>query len=225
MSSARPRAAAGAQASVGAGDKPFLLSLFPLGTVLFPEGLLALKVFEARYLDLISTCLREQIPFGVVSLREGSEVGKKSDAASLESVGTLAHVIDVDSDQPGILHVRCRGGRRFTLDDPRQAASGLWQGQATVLPEPTLEAPLPELKGSVTALSTAIANLTATLADKGGAPFIEPYRFDDAGWVADRWCELLPISLAARQKLLELDDPELRLKLVDDFLRQRKVID
>ena len=49
------------------------LPLFPLRTVLFPGGLLELKIFEARYLDLMSRCMRERAPFGVVALRSGAE--------------------------------------------------------------------------------------------------------------------------------------------------------
>ncbi len=198
----------------------FALPLFPLRTVLFPHGLLALKVFEARYLDLMSRCLREQTPFGVLCLREGGEVAVGGEPVSLAAVGTLAHLLEVDSDQPGILHVRCRGGRRFSAANPVRSDAGLWSCNATLLPEEGSVRPAAEAAGSVQALTSAINSLTA----KSGAPFLEPYRFDDAGWVADRWCELLPISLAARQKLLELDDPALRLQLVDDFLRERKVI-
>lgn len=203
-------------------DAPFELSLFPLRTVLFPQGLLALKVFEARYLDLITQCLREEKPFGVVGLREGGEVRISStDPVALEAVGTLAHLIDVDGDQPGILHVRCRGGQRFALAQPRQADSGLWQCEAMLLDDDDVVTPSPAEQGSVSALNRAIDSMRKA----GTLQCLEPYHFDDAGWVADRWCELLPISRAARQKLLELDDPALRLKLVDDFLRQRKVID
>ena len=90
------------------------LPLFPLQAVLFPGGLLSLKVFEARYLDLVSTCLRETQPFGVVALRQGSEVRKAGEpVVVLEDIGTTAELLEVDSTQPGILQVRCRGGQRF----------------------------------------------------------------------------------------------------------------
>src|SRR5437764_13493981 len=89
------------------------LSLFPLQTVLFPDGLLSLKVFEARYLDLVGSCLRESKPFGVVLLNQGTEVRHPGDAVSFESIGTVAELMDVDSAQAGILEVRCRGTRRF----------------------------------------------------------------------------------------------------------------
>jgi hypothetical protein len=70
----------------------------------------------------------------------------------------------------------------------------------------------------------ALANAIATLKQQGSEPFLPPYSFDDAGWVANRWCELLPISLAAKQKLMELDQPQVRLQLVDEFLRTKGVI-
>src|SRR5437764_14157481 len=89
------------------------LSLFPLQTVLFPDGLLSLKVFEARYLDLVGSCLRESKPFGVVALKQGSDVHGGNGSIVFEGLGTMVELIDVDSAQAGILHVRCRGTQRF----------------------------------------------------------------------------------------------------------------
>ena len=61
--------------------------LFPLGTVLFPGGLLPLRIFEQRYLEMAKVCLREGTPFGVCLIREGSEVGAP---ATHEELGCLA---------------------------------------------------------------------------------------------------------------------------------------
>jgi len=196
------------------------LALFPLRTVLFPGGLLMLKVFEARYLDMIGRCMRTGSPFGVVCIAQGQEVGAAT-AARLESVGVLARLDEVDAEQAGILKVRCTGHERFRLDRaPSQQADGLWSGDVTVLPHDEVASPPPALHGTVQALSQA----AAALRERGPLPFHEPLRLDDAGWVANRWCELLPISLAARQKLMELDDPVVRLQLVDDFLRGKQVV-
>jgi Lon protease-like protein len=196
------------------------LPLFPLQTVLFPDGLLSLKVFEARYLDLVGTCLRERRPFGVVALRRGSEVRHGGSNVDLEPIGVLAELIDVDSAQPGILQVRCRGTQRFAVTETRQQADGLWL--ALTRPQPDDDAvPAPEaLQGTVRGLANAIAALEL----QGAQPFLQPYRFDSAGWVANRWCEILPISLAAKQKLMELSDPAVRLQLVDEFLRNKGVV-
>lgn len=198
------------------------LALFPLRSVLFPGGLLRLKVFEARYLDLVSACLRAGRPFGVVALRRGAEARGAGDGAPVEfeSVGTLAELLDVDSAQPGILQVRCRGTQRFEAREPVQQADGLWVAQAALLADDDATAPTLELIETVRGLAGAMK----ALREQGAEPFVEPYRFEQAGWVANRWCEILPISMAAKQKLLELPDPLLRLKLVDEYLRGKGVV-
>ena len=198
------------------------LPLFPLRSVLFPGGVLALKVFEARYLDLVAECLRHQRPFGVVCLLQGGELrADKAAAVRFEHTGSLARLDDVDSEQPGVLRVRCTGTRRFRLDGAAaQQADGLWVGDAELLPDDTPLSPSAAHQPTVQALANAIA----TLKTQGTEPFNLPHRMDDAGWVANRWCEILPISLSAKQKLMELDDPQLRLQLVHDYLRGKGVV-
>jgi uncharacterized protein len=196
------------------------LPLFPLSLVLYPGALLHLKVFEPRYLDLVTDCMRKQQPFGVICLRQGEPVrGDKS--VPLEDVGTLAHLQEVDAEQPGILRVRCTGGQRYRrLGTPQQRENGLWVSDIELLPEDTARVPGPAMLQTVGALAEAIKKLQ----QHNKQPFLSPYRLDDAGWVANRWCELLPVSLAAKQKLMALDDPVIRLSLVDGFLRDKKVV-
>ena len=196
------------------------LPLFPLQTVLFPEGLLHLKVFEARYLDLISHCLRSGAPFAVASIRQGSELRSDAGKTVFETTAVLALLQDVDAEQPGILRVRCVGGQRVQLGKPHQRDDGLWLADALAGPQ-DLPAPVPpELAQSARALALAIDSLSAHQQH----PFAQPHRLDDAGWVANRWCEILPISVAAKYRLMVLDEPALRLKLVDEFLRAKGVI-
>ncbi len=200
---------------------PNPLPLFPLQMVLFPGAVLGLKVFEARYLDLMSECMRSQRPFGVVCLQKGAEAGPQSKAARMETVGTLAHIEEVDAEQTGILRVRCLGGQRFRIrGDPIQQDNGLWVAKAKAIAPDTVRMPGPAVLQTVTALAEAIRKLQT----QDQVPFAPPYQLDDAGWVANRWCELLPISLAAKQKLMELDDPVIRLSLVDGYLRDKKVV-
>lgn len=196
------------------------LPLFPLQSVLFPGALLQLRVFEARYLDLVSRCLRDKQPFGAVCLRQGSEVRQSDEPVQFETIGVLAHLDDVDADQAGVLRVRCHGGQRFEIDVPSQLSDGLWTARAWLLDDDVPVAPHTSLIPTVRALANAIGALER----KDGSPFEKPYQFDDAGWVANRWCELLPISLAAKQKLMELDDPQMRLRLVDEYLRGKGVV-
>jgi Lon protease-like protein len=200
-------------------DEPEL-PLFPLRAVLFPGGLLNLKVFEARYLDLISACLRECRPFGVIMLRFGREVRHQEVSVDIESTGTLAELIDVDSEQTGILHVRCRGTQRFAIRSSRQRGDGLWLALADPLPDDDPVAPT----GTLIEAARGLANAITTLEARHTRPFLEPYRFDDAGWVANRWCEILPITALAKQKLMELPDPIVRLQLIDEFLRKKGVV-
>jgi Lon protease-like protein len=199
------------------------LALFPLQAVLFPGGLLNLKVFEARYLDLISTCLRENTPFGVVALRRGTEArqpDQKEEATLFETRGTMCVVADVDSAQSGILQVRCHGTQRFDVTSSRQQPDGLWRAQVRLVDGDEAVLPTDPMIETVRGLANAIA----TLKQQGTEPFQKPFQFDNAGWVANRWCEILPISLAAKQKLMELPDPAIRLQLVDEFLRTKGVV-
>lgn len=220
-----PQAAAGSaegSSSSSSSTPPDIatLPLFPLATVLFPGGQLPLKIFEARYLDMISNCLRSGSPFGVVCLNEGGEVGR-SETMNFEPLGVLAHLQEVDAESAGILTVACSGGARFSLQSARLQADGLWLGEGIrLLAGDPVVPPGEAYAGTVYALSQAIATLD--IRDPGMFP--AERRLDDAGWVANRWCELLPIPLAARQKLMALEDPLMRLSLVDDFLRQQRVI-
>jgi Lon protease-like protein len=200
---------------------PDPLPLFPLQTVLFPGALLGLKVFEARYLDLVSRCLRERQPFGVLCLKQGSEAGRSARAVQMEEVGVLARIDEVDAEQPGILRLRCTGLQRFRrVGTPTQRDDGLWVSPVKLIEDDPAHLPGPAMLATVRALAGAIGKL----AEQGRSPFAEPYRLDDAGWVANRWCELLPVPLAAKQRLMALEDPVIRLSLVDGFLRDRKVV-
>jgi Lon protease-like protein len=132
----------------------------------------------------------------------------------------LAALVDVDVAQPGIMQVRCRGGQRFELQSSRQQDDGLWLGEVSLIEDDATVAPGEALAGSVRGLVDAIEALRG----QGALPFLEPFRFDDAGWVANRWCELLPITLEAKQQLMRLGDPLVRLQLVDEYLRDKGVV-
>lgn len=197
------------------------LPLFPLRSVLFPGGRLSLKVFEARYLDLMADCLREQRPFGVVCLLQGPEVRQPGVATRFEPIGVQAHLVEVDAPAPGLLKVRCTGGLRFQWASVSEAPDGLWQahGVSTLAADEVLP-PGERFEQTTQALQRAYA----ALAQRPEADLPAEHHFDDAGWVANRWCELLPIPLVARQQLMALIDPLQRLTLVDEFLRSKQLI-
>jgi len=211
------------------------LPLFPLQTVLFPGGVLPLRIFEVRYLDLIGRCHKEGAPFGVVSLTQGPEVRQPcratdaTDGAIFEPeafhpVGTLAHIETLERPQAGLMLIRCRGGRRFRLGSSEQLKHGLWVGQAEWLPDDPL-VPVPSDLAHVRhGLEQLLARMQAQAPGNAASlPIQAPYHWDDCGWLANRWCELLPVSPQLKQQFLALDNPLLRLELVADVLAHLKI--
>ena len=196
------------------------LPLFPLGTVLFPGGVLPLRVFEVRYLDMVSRCHRGGAPFGVVALASGHEVrAAGAPAEQLEPVGTLAHIRSLQQPQPGLMHIECAGEQRFRIERTELLPHGLWVADVRLLaPEPAV--PLPDdLRHTAQALQRVWQHQRR--ASLGAAQAQDPAQaLDDCGWVANRWCELLPLPLALKQRLLALDSGLLRLELVADWLER-----
>ncbi len=190
------------------------IPLFPLNSVLFPDGVLSLRVFEQRYMDMVKECLKHELPFGVCLIETGAEVGEP---AVPFGFGTLARIADWSMNQPGVLNLTVRGGERFRAVSRRTEPSGLLRAEVQVLPEPAVQ-PIP---GDYARL---VPLLRVIMADLGQAAPPEPHRFYDATWVGYRYCEVLPISNVARQKLLELDDSISRLEIIFRFLEQKNLI-
>lgn len=199
------------------------LPLFPLNTVLFPGGILPLRVFEARYVDMVRACMKDGSPFGVVRIKAGQEVGR---AAQPDTVGCLAHIRHWDMRETGILLLQVEGGARFSILETRLLADqGLEARVDMIAPDPAV-APDAMLLDCARALKAVIADLAMRAAREPGfvSPFPPAARLDDAAWVANRWCEILPIPLEARQKLMELEGADTRLEIVHQYLKQHGVI-
>ena len=182
--------------------------LFPLGTVLFPGGLLPLKIFEQRYLEMAKVCLREGTPFGVCLIREGSEVGMP---ATHEELGCLARITQWDMQQLGLLQLVVQGGERFRVHATRIRPDGLIVGDIDLLPGDADE-PMPEKYLACRQL------LERIVAEHGERLFAKPFQLDSSAWVAARLAEVLPLPVAARQKLLELDGGLQRLEIIQRLL-------
>jgi hypothetical protein len=194
------------------------LPLFPLSAVLFPDGLLSLRVFEVRYLDMIAKCRKAGAPFGVVSLTKGNEVRQPGAHEAFSQVGTLATLLDFEQPQPGLMLVRATGTQRFRITASEQLKHGLWVADVERVPA-DMAVPIPEdLQGTADALQRLIQSLQLKADQPGPMPLVPPFRLDDCGWVANRWCELLPLPVALKQRLMELDNPLVRLELVSDVL-------
>lgn len=184
------------------------IPLFPLRTVLYPEGPLPLRIFETRYLDMISRCLREDLGFGVVLIREGTETG----TTSTYGTGTIARIIDWYQGSDGLLGVTAQGAERFQLSAVRTAPDGLHIGQVTPLEaEPAVELP--------DSYRPMVEILQGVLDDLGR--LYEPLerRYDDASWVGYRFAEILPLDPEHKQYCLETEDPLERLEVIRRFLQ------
>jgi len=194
------------------------LPLFPLSAVLYPDGLLSLRVFEVRYLDMIAKCRKAGAPFGVVSLTKGHEVRQPGTQEAFSRVGTLAAIHDFEQPQAGLMLLRATGTQRFRITASDQLKHGLWVADVERVPA-DLTVPIPEdLQATADALQRLIHALQLKSSQAGALPLLPPWRLDDCGWVANRWCELLPLPVALKQRLMELDNPLVRLELVSDVL-------
>lgn len=201
------------------------ISLFPLNTILFPDGHLPLQVFEVRYLDLIKRCVAKGEEFGVVSLLEGSEVRRPDTHETLSAAGTMARILEWQAPMPGLMQVSCIGTTRFHILSAEQLKHGLWVAEVeTVAEDMVVEIP-PELQDVANALGSLIRSLQKKQISTAHMPLAPPYRLDEAGWVANRWCELLRLDLNEKQRLLMQENPVLRLELIQDVLSENGLLE
>jgi Lon protease-like protein len=211
------------------------LPLFPLQTVLFPGGLLPLRIFEVRYLDMIGSRHKAGLPFGVVCLSEGSDTRRRaSDAAedfareAFYPVGTLARIAKFERPQPGLMMIECIGTQRFRVDRTELLKHGLWVADVELLADDAEVAVPEDLAFTREALQGVVRDIQLRMAQGGSdgfeMPLLEPYRWDDCGWLANRWCEMLPLEPELKHRFMALDSPVLRLELVADTLGQMGLV-
>ena len=155
------------------------LPLFPLGTVLFPGGVLPLRIFEVRYLDMIGRCHRAGAPFGVVSLTQGSEVRHPVNKESFSTVGTLATIVEFDTPRPGLMVIRCSGAQRFRITASDQLRHGLWVADVQRMDgDMAVEIP-DDLRGTAHALGKLIESLQQKTGSPDQMPIQPPWQLDD----------------------------------------------
>ena len=185
------------------------MPLFPLATVLYPDGQLSLRIFEPRYLDLVRECTRHGSGFGVCLILQGREVGVPAVPAA---IGTVAQIVDFHSGDDGLLTILVRGGPRFRAARSRVRSDGLLRGDVEIwLAEPEQEVPV-----EFALLQTILERLIETMAPHWRHAPRSAY--DDASWLGFRLAELLPLDVHEQQHLLELSDPLQRLAELRDVL-------
>jgi hypothetical protein len=198
--------------------RPMQLPLFPLHTVLFPGGLLPLKIFEQRYVEMTTACLKGHQPFGVCLIEQGDEIAQGgAGPPEFAAVGTLATIVAWDMPQLGILHVTSTGGERFEVRSHAARADGLVI--AEVMPIPA------EPAAPLSPAHAPLAQLLELLANRIGPQHFPAARaFADASWVGYRLAELLPLPLPVKQSMLEINDSQVRLGALQKFLAQQGLL-
>lgn len=210
------------------------LPLFPLSTVLFPGGVLPLRIFEARYMDMARDCLRDGSAFGVCLITD-PKAAETSRRANFADIGCSATIAAWDMQQLGLLHVRAVGGQRFRVREVITESNGLKIAEAEWVEEDSDMPVAAEHAACVDLLRRIMDDLRAQAAERrresgttddvlAQPPFSEPVQLDSSAWVANRLCEVLPVPLRAKQKLMELPDGRARLEIVHAYLKQHAVV-
>ena len=199
-----------------------MLPLFPLNTILFPDGLLHLQIFELRYLTMVKQCIANGTEFGIVAQTAVERASPTSDEPMANETftryGTSAKIVAHSAPMAGLLRIECVGSQRFEVLSSSQQKLGQWVAEVKPLDADQVVTVPAELQDTVTALRNVIKTLQSRDANPEHTLMLPPYRFDDCGWVANRWCELIPMPAAQQQSLLTLDNPLIRLELVQDML-------
>jgi len=181
--------------------------IFPLRTILFPGSKLPLRIFEPRYLDMVSRCMRSNIEFGIVLSRKVPQPGMLETYAT----GTLAKIIDWNQGDDGLLGITTLGTNKFELLSITKQEDGLNIGEIRIVEkEEDFKAPAN--------FDNMISLLEAILED------VDLYHkrdkfFKSASWVSFRFAEILPLKIEDKQKCLEFDDPILRLNFLEPLIK------
>ena len=181
--------------------------IFPLHTILFPGSKLPLRIFEPRYLDMISHCMRSNTEFGIVLSRKVPQPGMLETYA----IGTLATIIDWNQGEDGLLGITTLGTNKFELLSMTKQEDELNLGEITIIEkEEAFKAP-PNF-------DNMIRLLEAILEDINLYHEREKY-FESASWVSFRFAEILPLKIEDKQKCLEFEDPILRLRFLEPLIK------
>lgn len=183
------------------------IPLFPLSSIVLPGGRLPLRLFEPRYIRMVSECMKKEGGFGICLARPQDSNGLD---AKPFPVGAVAKVVDFDQGSDGLLHITVLGEQEFTVTSFDTESDGLLIGEVEL--QPRLEtSPMPSAySGLAVKLSQILDHLE---------PHISfPDRdLDDAEWVCNRLLELLPIDAEHKYEMLSSFDTQIRLKALDEM--------
>lgn len=195
----------------------YSLPLFPLNVVVCPGGLIPLKIFEARYLDMVRTCLRNHSRFAIVAILPEGETDPEG-YFPFANIGTVMQIVDVGVTTVGLMMIRCVGQHRVKVNSYSQQTDGLLIGEVDDLPNDFATVVPDDLKFPGQKLKQLLDSWNEQNVPAAQIPVIEPFHFEDATWVANRWVELLDLSILQKQLLMQLDSPLVRLEAIQDIL-------
>ncbi len=194
------------------------IPLFPLKVVLFPGGKLDLQIFERRYIDLVSSCMRSDSGFGVCLLKSGDEVVREESRQTIHRTGTYAKIVDWDQLENGLLGITVSGFDKFRVEDCWQGDSGVLQAKVQFSTSDRLGAETIAVPDEQQPLVELLENLEEHPLISEKSLRIDHTDLRAVGW---RLSELLPIESEQKQDLLEIDDPYQRIeeleRLVSDM--------
>ena len=183
------------------------LPIFPLRTILFPDSKLPLRIFEPRYIDMVSRSMREDSEFGIILSREST------DPKMFETydTGTLAKIIDWDQGGDGLLGITTLGTQKFRLKELNKQEDGLNIGSIERIEKEGDYKPLKEF--------THLVQLLEAILDDVNIYDENEKNFDSASWISYRFAEILPLRIEDKQKCLEIDDPIIRLNFLEPLIK------
>ena len=183
------------------------LPIFPLRTILFPDSKLPLRIFEPRYIDMVTRCMRELSEFGIILSREST------DPKMFETydTGTLAKIIDWDQGEDGLLGITTIGTQKFRLKGLNKQEDGLNIGAIERIEREGDYKPTKEFKHLVELLQAILDDINIYGDDDKN--------FDCAAWISYRFAEILPLRIEDKQKCLEIDDPIIRLNFLEPLIK------
>jgi Lon protease-like protein len=189
-------------------DDEVEIPIFPLNTVLFPGGALPLRIFESRYLDMVTQCMKQDSGFGICLIREGKEVGQ---AARVHDYGTFGTISYFQNLPDGLLGITVRGEQRFEVLSTYVEPNQLTMARVRFVDNETAMA--------IPAQYRRVSDILCDMIQQLGPPYSTlPADYDDAVWVSNRLAELLPLEVSLKQMLLQENDPVKRLSRIHDIL-------
>ena len=195
----------------------YLIPLFPLNVVVCPSGLMPLRIFEARYLDMVKNCLRNKSTFAIVTLLPAEQL-ESNNQFPFADIGTVVEIVEADVSTVGLMMIRCVGLHRIKVESVSQQTDGLIIGFVADIANDAKLAIPEDLQVTSASLQHLLEALPLQGVTPNDIPVVTPYQFDDASWVANRWLELLSLPLIQKQRLMQMDSPILRLEMINDIL-------